>query len=395
MVDRLEYIQTRREQAYVKHYVLKNYLQQLALKIGNFKNGTTINYIDGFSGPWQQATEDLRDTSPHIALTELRLAKQVLAEQTSPRSLNIRAMFVENDTDAFELLQQIPAQFSEIECETYPGQFEGRIEEARRFATKGPTPFAFIFIDPTGWTGYGLQAISPLLQVRPSEVLINFMTKDITRFVDDTDSTALRSFIDLFGDPNYREAWRGLEGIEREDAIVTAYCDRIRRAGGFRHCVATIILNAKRDRTHYHLVYATRSIQGLITFRDTERKAVPEQRDIRADAKQRDRVARGQQEMFSAPVMETSYMAELQARYQQRARDEIIAILQPEVEVDYDLIVASALQHPMTSVSDLRCWIKAWLEEKSIEVIGLQGGERALAVSRRHRLRKRPGRTLR
>lgn len=34
MIHREDY--ERREQAYVKHYVLRHYLQQLALKIGNF-----------------------------------------------------------------------------------------------------------------------------------------------------------------------------------------------------------------------------------------------------------------------------------------------------------------------------------------------------------------------
>lgn len=395
MVHKNEYLHIRREQAYVKHFVLKHYLQQLALKIGNFRPNTTLNYIDGFSGPWQQATEDLHDTSPHIALTELRSAKDALSAQDPPREINVRAMFVENDPEAFKLLQQIPRSFSEIECETYPGEFEGRLAEARSFASRGPNPFAFIFIDPTGWTGYGLQAISPLLQVRPSEILINFMTKDITRFVDDENSTALRSFIDLFGDAEYREAWRGLEGIGREDAIVAAYCDRIRRAGSFKHCAATVILNAKRDRTHYHLVYATRSLQGLIAFRETERRAVPEQRDIRADVKQRDRVAHcGQSELFPAPVMDSSYVSALQDRYQDKARTGVIALLHEHQEVEYDSLVATALHHPMTSLHELKRWIAAWRDSGAVDLLGLTGGGRTPTAGKSHRVRLRTPRLL-
>jgi len=88
-------------------------------------------------------------------------------------------------------------------------------------------------------------------------------------------------------------------------------------------------------------------------------------------------------------------MAELQARYQQRARDKVIAMLQDKRELEYDAVVAAALQHPMTSMSDVRGWIKAWLKETTIEVAGLQDGERALAVNRRHRVRLRAGRSLR
>ncbi len=55
-----------REQTYIKHLVLRRYLQKLAYKKG--WHGGTINYVDGFAGPWQQASEELKDTSPFIAI---------------------------------------------------------------------------------------------------------------------------------------------------------------------------------------------------------------------------------------------------------------------------------------------------------------------------------------
>lgn len=391
MVRREDY--ERREQAYVKHYVLKHYLQQLAFKRGNYRPGTTLNYIDGFSGPWQHATEELRDTSPHVALTELCAARETLRGLPRPAELRIRGMFVEQDPEAFVLLRRLLRErFPSVECEAYNGEFEAHIPQARAFAEKGPQPFAFVFIDPTGWTGYGLKAITPLLRVTPGEVLINFMTKDIARFIDDEDSSALQSFIDLFGDGSYREAWRGLRDLDREDRIVETYCARVCQAGDFTHCAATIILNPRHDRTHYHLVYATRSLHGLVAFRETERKATPEQREARAEARQRERVStRGQGELFAAPVMETSYMAELQDRYQQRARAAVTTTLRERGEVDFDALVAIALQHPMTSLNDLKGWLGGWREHGAVEFVGLAGGERALAITRNHRLRWRGG----
>lgn len=391
MVRREDY--ERREQAYVKHYVLKHYLQQLALKIGNFRPGTTLNYIDGFSGPWQHATEELRDTSPHVALTELCAAREALRAQSRPVALRVRGMFVEQDPDAFALLQGLLRdKFSSVESEAYPGEFEAHIPQACRFAATGPQPFAFVFIDPTGWTGYGLKAITPLLRVRPGEVLINFMTKDISRFVDDEDSVALQSFVDLFGDASYREAWRGLKDLDREDRIVETYCARVLQAGEFAHCAATVILNPRHDRTHYHLVYATRSLHGLIAFRETERRATPEQREARAEARQRDRITtRKQGELFDAPVMETSYMAELERRYQQKARGAVADLLRERGEVEFDVLVAAALQHPMTSLGELKGWIADWREAGEVEYVGLAAGERALAVGKKHRLRWRGG----
>ena len=391
MIHREDY--ERREQAYVKHYVLRHYLQQLALKIGNFRSGTTLNYIDGFSGPWQHATDALRDTSPHVALTELCAARELLRGSPRPVDLQVRGMFVERDRGAFERLQRLLRdQFPAAECSAHNGEFEAFIAQACRFATTGPRPFAFVFIDPTGWTKYGLKAITPLLRVRPGEVMINFMTKDISRFVDSDDTGALQSFVDLFGDPGYREGWRGLRELEREDRIVETYCARVRQAGEFDHCVATIILNPLHDRTHYHLVYATRSLHGLIAFRETERMATPEQREARATARQRQRLlSRSQTEMYAASVMDTAYLPALQLRYHQRARDAVLHLLREHIEVDFDVVVATALRHPLTSLVDLKGWLTAWRDERAIEYLGLTAGERVLAVRRRHRVRWRGG----
>ena len=39
-----------REQAYVKHCLLENYLAQLAYRVG--QKWDAIVYVDGFAGPW-------------------------------------------------------------------------------------------------------------------------------------------------------------------------------------------------------------------------------------------------------------------------------------------------------------------------------------------------------
>jgi three-Cys-motif partner protein len=53
-----------------------------------------------------------------------------------------------------------------------PGTFEANIPDILR--SVGPA-FAFFFIDPTGWTGFRMEAIKPVLSHRPGDVIINFM----------------------------------------------------------------------------------------------------------------------------------------------------------------------------------------------------------------------------
>ena len=157
--------------------------------------------------------------------------------------LTVRGLFVERDAAAFARLRELLNVFPDIETVALHGLFERHIPAITDFAGRGPRPFAFVFIDPTGWTGYGLKAIAPLLATKPSEVLINFMTKDIKRFIDDPESSAIATFVDLFGDESYRDAWWGLHGLDREDAMVAAYCERIRNAGQFKYVCSTVILN--------------------------------------------------------------------------------------------------------------------------------------------------------
>jgi hypothetical protein len=61
-----------REQSYVKHVFLENYLERLAHKTAS--HYPRIVYVDGFAGPWQSAHEYFQDTSFGIALNALSRA---------------------------------------------------------------------------------------------------------------------------------------------------------------------------------------------------------------------------------------------------------------------------------------------------------------------------------
>lgn len=381
MLNRAHY--QGREQAYVKHFVLNNYLQRLAFKLGGARPGVTINYVDGFSGPWQQSAPDLSDTSPWVALRQLRAVREDLGG-----GIAVRCLFIEREEEAFQQLEGVQRAFPDIAIERLHGEFEQHIGEVVRFARAGDDPFAFVFIDPTGWTGYGLQAITPVLQLRPGEVLINFMTKDIKRFIDDTSSTALPTFQDLYGTGDFRERWRGLTGLDREDAIVTTYCDRVREAGGFPFCASTIVLDPIANRTHYHLVYATRSLRGLATFREVERSAMTEQEDLHGATRQEHRVAQSAQgELFAPHVIEASYVGELRTRYRDQAQAHVREQLTRMHQVPYEEVVKTALHFPMTAESDLKEWLKAWKSRGEVEFVGLDARERVPKINRHHAIR--------
>lgn len=377
-----------REQSAAKHLILGSYLEVLALKIGQFRKDVTFNYVDGFSGPWESKTTDLSDTSPSLALQRLLAVRQQLAARG--QSFTVRAFFVSRTKAGAEQLAGLRARFPEAQIEIATGAFEERINDACRFARTGRDPFAFVFIDPTGWTGFGLPAITPLLREGRTEVLLNFMTGHISRFVDKGPPNVGPSFVDLFGDASYREAWRGVAGLDREERMVETYCARLAQAGRYRHCVSAMILNPTSDRTHYHLVYGTHSDEGLVVFREIERRGIEFQRAQRADAQERKKSQRtGQKGLFEGrELVARAYEDELQERYRPRAAQRLDAMLWERGEVSWDDLVVEALHVPMIAEADVKRWVKERQAQGAVEVLGLAPRARVPQRGAGHRVRR-------
>ncbi len=83
----------------------------------------------------------------------------------------------------------------DVEIETRNATLEGSVDQIVEFVKQpGVQSFPFVFIDPTGWAGFALDIIQPLLALKPGEVLINFMTGHIRRFIDSPEAETRQSF---------------------------------------------------------------------------------------------------------------------------------------------------------------------------------------------------------
>ena len=374
-----------REQAFVKHYVLENYLERLAFKIGMSVPGSTLNYLDGFSGPWQHADEQLQDTSPFIAIQKLRKTRTELAARN--RQFNFRCLFIEKEAEPFEKLKAAAIAVKDAEIKTLRGEFENLVTHAADFASECRNPFGFFFIDPTGWTGYPMSRLRPLFANRYSELLINFMTSFIDRFVDSEDPALLEGFQDLFGDQNYRQDWSGLVGLDREDAIVEAYCRRLRQSGNYPFVGSSIILDPNSDQTYYHLVYATHHPEGFRVFREVERKAHTQQEALRSEVARDKRLAkRGMLDLFDPAVLASKYDLALVQRYHRKAKAAVERCLEKNHRVSYDDVYELALSFPLTSETHLKEWIADWVAESRLKIEGLKPKERVPKPLRGHLL---------
>jgi three-Cys-motif partner protein len=364
-----------REQTLVKHFVLQKYLSRFAHIVGTHKD--VLTYVDCFSGPWNVRSENLADSSFAIALTELRRARDTHAQRG--HSLKLRCFFLEKNRAAYGQLKEFAQSITDAKIETRNATLEESVPEIVEFVRQGGAKsFPFIFIDPTGWSGFAMDTIKPLLRLDPGEVLINFMMGHIRRFLDSPQEQTQESFQRLFGSGDFREKVQGLAQQDREDAAVSEYARNVKQVGGFTSTCSAIILHPERDRTHFNLIYATRNPKGIEVFKEAEKKAMEVQELARAEAHQRKRLTRtGQHDLFSSKELhDSSYYDSLRNRYTQRTRSAIVRTLESKRRVLYDEAWEIAVSEPLSWESDLKDWIEEWKNDGRLSVEGMKPRQR-------------------
>lgn len=372
-----------REQTLVKHIILEHYLERFAHIVGYYWDA--ITYIDCFSGPWNVRSNNLDDSSFSIAVKQLKSARHNLADkrlQRGKHDLALRCFFLERDHQKYQRLSDFASQQADIEIVTKNKALEHSIDEIVEFVHARRDTFTFIFVDPTGWGGFGMDVIGPLLKLDNCEVLINFMTGYIVRFAEHRKKNVRASFDRLFGDVDFRRRIAGKQGLEREEELVRAYCDAVRTAGGFDYVCPAIVLQPEKNRTHFHLLYATRNSKGVEEFKKAEKQAMAQMELKRGEARQRKRhLQTGQRELFSAEDMhDPGYYDDLRQRHCQAVMNEVRTALSSGSRVRYGILWEKTLLHPLVWESDLSRWIKDWEKAGQVRIEGL--------ASPRHKLRR-------
>ncbi|HYO71349.1 MAG TPA: three-Cys-motif partner protein TcmP, partial [Archangium sp.] len=170
-----------REQTYLKHRVLSEYVHAWAQKWASTSRGrgaVRLWYVDCFAGPWQAQDEALEDTSVAIGLDALQEAATRWGQQ-----VGLSAIFVEKDKRSFtRLVDFLKKRSGPVEVHALPGEFGHYIDKINELIQDDP---AFLFVDPTGWKGVGMSNIAPLARVQGRDVLINVMFNHINRFKND------------------------------------------------------------------------------------------------------------------------------------------------------------------------------------------------------------------
>ena len=374
-----------REQTLVKHIILRQYVSAWAHKVGTFCD--TLTYVDGFSGPWNAVSDDLSDASFCIALEELRKARETHA--AAGRKIQVRCLFIEKDPDAYAKLKAFCEAVPDVVVESIHGEFDNHIGDVIAFIKAGgKKSFPFVFIDPTGWTGFAMDTIAPLLQLNPIETLINFMTSHIRRFVESPQEETKDSFTRMFGSAGFLGQVQGKTQQDKEDSLIAEYFRNLKTRGKFSHVAAAIVLDPEISRTAFHLIYATRNIVGLQVFKGVEKSAMKAMLLAQEAAAIRKRQTDKRQGDLFGPidVVIPKHYEMLRDRYTSAARSLVMSLLSKRATLVYDDAWRAALTFPLVWEADLNDWISTWKKEGTITLTGLGPRERVPKLGRSHEL---------
>jgi three-Cys-motif partner protein len=295
-----------RESAFIKHTLLRSYLERLFMILGQFEK--TICYADCFAGPWQEesGSGNLEGTSIAISLEIMEKCRAGLLKHN--KDVQFRALFIEKDKNAFARLQRFLDSKADrkIQTKAMHGEFINLRDDILKWC--GTRDFTFFFIDPTGWKDVvEIETLKPLLQRPHSEYLINFMFDFILR--THTQPVFSINMQEIFGEVPDTS---GMAPKERETFLIDLYRLRLKGAQPTSRVKVRSayvkVLDTLKDRTKYELVYLTRHPKGIQIFMDASEKLDFIQKRVRAHAKQEQRIAKTQQqELFSVDAGLTDF----------------------------------------------------------------------------------------
>jgi len=332
-----------REQVFIKHALIENYLAPFTIKIGSAWK--EIVFLDAFAGPWNAQSADFSDTSFAIGLRKLEGGLEVLKEKHR-RSPGIRAVLIEKDPGAFSKLYAFVSgrESNGVDAQCLNGAFEELVPGLRR-SIKDQS-FLFALIDPKGWTGLSMAVIAPLLRKTRSEVLVNVMTSFIRRFVD-VDQCE-NSYKDFFGRPGVREIIKDAPPEERQDTVVREYCRSLRhQLCGYNYVSSCVVLEPDKKGVKYFMVFATDNPMGIKVFKEAEARAASLQDEVKFKKE-----FGNQRPLFSADQMEP-VSEELRKKYRLLAFERVNALFRKTSDAPYYEVFCKALAMPLVTEAEL------------------------------------------
>lgn len=256
-----------REQSFLKHRVLQQYLLRWGRKLGSMSRARAVRlwYVDCFAGPWMSKSASLEDTSIDIGLRALDEAAATWRD--AGHKIEANAVFVESKRSAFEALQaHLQQRKGPIRTHALHGEFGEHVERISKMLGDDP---AFIFVDPTGFKGAAMSFIRPLVLCPVRDVMINVMFEHINRWKDDPRAFLREQMRDFFGLEDVDLA----PGLSESD-LFALYRRNLKDRCCLKFAADLAVPHPTKERTWFHLVVGGNHREVLRVFREVEMSVV-------------------------------------------------------------------------------------------------------------------------
>ena len=280
----IDFHENKKSAAVLKHAIINSYATPFGSKTGSTSKDKRVAFIDGYAGPGRY--EDGAEGSGAMLL---RKAHE-LAELNPPRKVEVH--FVEDDPETVAKLKTVVAAEGIGVTHTIT---DGDISEHLPILLDSVKEIPlFAYLDPCGLI-IPLDEVAKIFE-RPSgfgtpatEVLIN-LTASLRRFAGMLTSkkpneTSLKRIDEVCGGSWWRSAW--LDKLPDKEAaelaVVEGYAEKLRERAGV---LGTWVIDVRPRadlKPLYYLVFATRHIDGMVTFGEAASKGLENWRKYQAE----------------------------------------------------------------------------------------------------------------
>ena len=289
--DTSKFHKSKKSAAVLKHAVINSYATPFGSKTGSTSKDNRVAFIDGYAGPGRY-----EDGSEGSGAMLLRKAKE-LAAMSRPRRVELH--FVEDAKDTVAKLRAVAdAEGDGVEYTITDNDISKHLPVLLDAVKDIPV---FVYLDPCGLP-IPLEEVAAIFD-RPggigapaTEVLIN-LTASLRRFAgmlysDKAVENSLKTLDAAFGGDWWRAVW--LEKCASKDAsedqkmaaelaVVEGYAAKLREVAG---ALGTWVIDVKPRvdlKPLYYLVFATRSVHGMVTFGECTSKGLEYWRKYHAE----------------------------------------------------------------------------------------------------------------
>ncbi|MBK8211687.1 MAG: three-Cys-motif partner protein TcmP [Rhodospirillales bacterium] len=254
-----------REQSFIKHSFLTQYLQAAAYKkqVDVLRSLILLMHLLVHGGT---RTQTIPDASFDQALQTLE-AVRIDLDKRGVADLKIRFCFCEKRVEAISKLRRYAEQNGSFEIHVFHGSFEDHLDAIALACRDG---FTFTFIDPTGWN-IRSDLVLQFLRKQKGEFLLNFMAEHVNRHAEYSKVSA--SFGRFLADPDWEGDLNTLPSEwSNERRVLQLLGRKMKATGAAAYLPDFPIMKPREERVKMRLVLGTHSEKGLEVFRDVQEK---------------------------------------------------------------------------------------------------------------------------